>query len=59
MVITNALLGGSFSSRITSNIREDKGYTYSPNSSISVRYQDGYWLQVADVGTEVTAPALK
>ena len=28
--VTNALLGGSFASRITANIREDKGYTYSP-----------------------------
>ena len=56
---TNALLGGMFSSRITSNIREDKGYTYSPNSSISTRYQDAYWVQSAAVTTDVTAPALK
>jgi zinc protease len=56
--ITNALLGGMFSSRITSNIREDKGYTYSPYSSISTRYKDAYWVQSAAVTTEVTAPAL-
>ena len=30
LMVTNALLGGSFGSRITSNIREQKGYTYSP-----------------------------
>src|SRR5580765_3896177 len=36
--VTNALLGGSFGSRITSNIREQKGYTYSPSSQISRRY---------------------
>ncbi len=59
MVVTNALLGGSFGSRITSNIRENKGYTYSPNSSVSVRYRDSYWLQVADVTTSVTGPSLK
>lgn len=59
LVVTNALLGGSFGSRITSNIRESKGYTYSPNSSVSVRYRDGYWLQVADVTTSVTGPSLK
>jgi len=57
--ITNSLLGGSFSSRITSNIREDKGYTYSPFSTISARYQDAYWVQSAAVTTDVTGPALK
>ena len=56
---TNALLGGMFSSRITSNIREDKGYTYSPFSSISTRYQDAYWVQSAAITTDDTAPALK
>src|SRR2546430_10206944 len=40
--VTNALLGGSFNSRITSNIREQKGYTYSPYSEISRRYHDAY-----------------
>lgn len=59
MIVTNALLGGSFGSRITANIRENKGYTYSPYSSLSVRYRDGYWVQVADVTTAVTGPAIK
>jgi predicted Zn-dependent peptidase len=57
--ITNSLLGGMFSSRITSNIREDKGYTYSPFSSLSSRYSDAYWVQSAAVTTDVTAAALK
>ena len=57
--ITNSLLGGSFSSRITSNIREDKGYTYSPFSQVSTRYKDAYWVQSAAVTTDVTGPALK
>jgi predicted Zn-dependent peptidase len=59
LMVTNTLLGGFFSSRITTNIREDKGYTYSPYSSVSTRYRDAYWLQQANVSTEVTAPALK
>lgn len=59
MQITNSLLGGAFSSRITSNIREDKGYTYSPYSSISTRYKDAHWVQSAAVTTDVTGPALK
>jgi predicted Zn-dependent peptidase len=57
--VTNALLGGSFSSRITSNIREQKGYTYSPNSQISRRYHDAYWVEVADVTTAATGASLK
>lgn len=57
--VTNSLLGGMFSSRITSNIREDKGYTYSPFSSLSTRYRDAYWVESAAVTTDVTAAALK
>ena len=59
LFVTNALLGGSFASRITSNIREDKGYTYSPFSQISTRYRDAYWVEVADVTTAVTGASLQ
>jgi zinc protease len=57
--VSNALLGGSFNSRITANIREQKGYTYSPFSEISRRYHDAYWAQHADVTTQFTGPSLK
>ncbi len=57
--VTNMLLGGAFGSRITTNIREDKGYTYSPQSTLSSRYRDTFWAQVADVTTEVTGPSLR
>jgi predicted Zn-dependent peptidase len=57
--VTNSLLGGSFNSRITSNIRETKGYTYSPFSQVSARYRDAYWVEVADVTTDVTGASLK
>jgi zinc protease len=57
--VTNTLLGGSFASRITSNIREQKGYTYSPFSQLSTRYHDAYWAEIADVTTAVTGPSLK
>jgi zinc protease len=56
--VMNSLLGGSFASRITSNIREAKGYTYSPYSTVSVRQGDAYWAQVADVTTPVTGASL-
>src|SRR6267143_373821 len=32
LIVTNSLLGGPFNSQITANIREQKGYTYSPHS---------------------------
>jgi zinc protease len=57
--VTNTLLGGYFSSRITSNIREQKGYTYSPSSQLSSRWRDAYWAEVADVTTAVTGASLK
>ena len=57
--VVNTLLGGYFSSRITANLREAKGYTYSPSSQISTRYRDAYWAEAADVTTNVTGPSLK
>ena len=57
--VTNALLGGSFNSRITANIREQKGYTYSPFGVISNRYHDAYWVEQADVTTKFTGDSLK
>jgi zinc protease len=57
--VTNALLGGSFNSRITANIREQKGYTYSPFGTISNRYHDAYWVEGADVTTKFTGASLK
>jgi predicted Zn-dependent peptidase len=56
--VTNALLGGSFGSRITSNIREKLGCTYSPNSQVSRRYHDAYWVESADITTDCTGKSL-
>jgi len=58
LFLMNTLLGGAFSSRITSNIREQKGYTYSPNGQLSSRYRDAYWVEIADVTTDKTGPAI-
>jgi zinc protease len=56
--VTNELLGGAFSSRITTNIRETKGYTYSPGSAVSFGPGDALWSFDADVTTNVTGAAL-
>jgi predicted Zn-dependent peptidase len=54
----DTLLGGYFSSRITRNIREDKGYTYSPGSFVNLNKDAADWQQNADVQTASTGPAL-
>ena len=58
MQVTNTLLGGSFTSRITNNIREQKGYTYSPFSAVTNRYRTAYWVESADVTTKVTGDSI-
>jgi zinc protease len=59
LAVTDALLGGTFGSRVTTNIREQKGYTYSPYSYISTHRRDAYWVQQADVTTKFTGASLK
>lgn len=59
LTVMNSLLGGSFGSRITSNIREQKGYTYSPQGVLQGRLGTGTWIEIADVTTNVTGPSIK
>lgn len=54
LTVANTVLGGGFSSRITQDIREDKGYSYSPYSTLDVRRNGGNTLAVVDVRNEVT-----
>ncbi|GAA2614161.1 M16 family metallopeptidase [Paractinoplanes durhamensis] len=56
--LANLIFGGYFSSRWVENLREDKGYTYGPHTSIE-HYLAGSALMVAaEVATEVTGPSL-
>jgi len=57
--VTDALLGGAFASRITANIREQKGYTYSPGSALDAHPGQADWVESADVTTKVTGESLK
>jgi predicted Zn-dependent peptidase len=59
LTVMNSLLGGSFGSRITSNIREQKGYTYSPGSAVTTRLGTATWVESADVTTNVTGASIK
>jgi len=59
LTVTNTLLGGSFQSRITANIREKRGYTYSPFSALTTHPGVGTWSEAADVTTKDTAAAVQ
>ena len=56
--VANALFGGMFGSRLTLNIREDKGYTYSPGSYLVSRRTTGIFQIWAAVRNEVTGATL-
>ncbi|MFW5973255.1 MAG: M16 family metallopeptidase [Bacteroidota bacterium] len=57
--IMNTILGGSFTSRLNQNLREDKGYTYGAGSSFDFRPFPGPFSAGAAVFTDVTAEALQ
>ncbi|HKE13828.1 MAG TPA: pitrilysin family protein [Kofleriaceae bacterium] len=59
LTIMNAVLGGSFASRITQNLREKRGYTYSPFAAVNVRDGDAYWAQNADVTSAHTGDSIR
>ena len=56
--LTNSLYGGAFNSRLVMNIREDKGYTYSPRSSVNPLKQHGTFSVSAAVRNDVVAASL-
>jgi zinc protease len=56
--LTNSLYGGAFNSRLVMNIREDKGYTYSPRSGITALREHGYFSVSAAVRNDVVAASL-
>ncbi|MCE9539708.1 MAG: insulinase family protein [Bacteroidetes bacterium] len=57
--ILNTLFGGYFGSRLMSNIREDKGYTYGIGSGIASLQNSGYFFISTEVGVDVCKDALK
>jgi len=56
--ILNTVLGGYFGSRLMSNIREDKGYTYGISSSVVFLQHAGYFTIGSEVGSNVCDAAL-
>lgn len=59
MMVLSMVLGGYFGSRLMTNVREDKGYTYGIGSSIQTFDHGGYLAISTEVGSDVTKDALK
>ncbi len=59
VVLLNAILGGTFNSRINMNLREDKGYTYGARSAFAFMHDGGYFGVLTAVRTNATTAALR
>jgi predicted Zn-dependent peptidase len=57
--VTNTILGGSFSSRLNQNLREEHGYAYGAGSGFDMRLSAGTFVARAAVQTDKTADALR
>ncbi|MHB8393643.1 MAG: M16 family metallopeptidase [Candidatus Dormibacteria bacterium] len=57
LTLATAVLGGGFSSRMMNNLREDKGYTYSPHARLENHLRDSLAVASMEVRNEVTAAA--
>ena len=56
--VLNTVLGGSFTSRLNQNLREEHGYAYGANSRFDMRLAPGPFLAGANVQTDKTAESL-
>lgn len=56
--VMNTVLGGSFSSRLNMNLREEHGYTYGATSMFDMRLRPGPFLAAAGVQTDKTSESL-
>ncbi|MDB5202288.1 MAG: peptidase [Ferruginibacter sp.] len=53
VVVLNNLFGGFFGSRLMSNIREEKGYTYGIYSYLQNHLQESAWIVSTEAGKDV------
>jgi len=58
MQVLNTVFGGYFGSRLMTNIREDKGYTYGISSGNATMAQAGYFVIATEVGVDVCQDTL-
>ncbi len=57
--VLNTILGGSFTSRLNANLREQHGYSYGASSTFDMRLAAGPFYAAAGVQSDKTAEALK
>lgn len=57
--VLNTILGGSFTSRLNQNLREEHGYTYGASSRFDMRLSPGAFAAGAGIQTDKTADALR
>ncbi|HEV8269875.1 MAG TPA: pitrilysin family protein [Chitinophagaceae bacterium] len=58
VMVLNNIFGGYFGSRLMSNIREDKGYTYGIHSFLQDHIQQSGWLVSTEAGKDVCEAAI-
>ncbi len=54
VMVLNTLFGGFFGSRLMSNIREEKGYTYGIHSYVQNHIQESAWMISTEAGKDVS-----
>jgi predicted Zn-dependent peptidase len=57
--VLNTILGGSFTSRLNQNLREEHGYSYGASSRFEMRLSPGAFVAGAGVQTDKTSEALR
>ncbi len=57
--VLNNIFGGFFGSRLMSNIREDKGYTYGIHSHLQNHIHESAWLVSTEAGRDVCAATIQ
>ena len=59
LIVLNTILGGSFTSRLNQNLREEHGYAYGAGSSFDMRLSAGPFVAAAGVQTDKTAESVR
>ena len=59
LIVLNTILGGSFTSRLNQNLREEHGYAYGAGSSFDMRLSSGPFAAAAGVQTDKTAESVR